>query len=41
MLTAINYSRTLFAQGGLETVSRALVKMPKTIKNHMLNDRQI
>ena len=42
-LATIDYSCPLFAQEGLETVSRALVKMPETIKNHnvMLIDRQL
>ena len=34
--TATDYSRSLFVQRGSETVSKALVKTPRTIKNHML-----
>ena len=34
--TATDYIRSLFVQRGLETVSKALVKTPRTIKNHIL-----
>ena len=34
--TPADYSRSLFVQRGSETVSKALVKIPITIKNHML-----
>lgn len=40
-LTSTNYRRSPLVQGGLEIACQVNVKMPGTIKNHMIMDRYI
>ena len=40
-LTTTDYRRSPLVQGGLETACKVTVKMPGTIRNHMLMDRYL
>ena len=41
ILTSTDYRRSLLVQGGLEIACNVIVKLPGTMRNHLLMDRYV